>query len=138
MKIKLTDGAKAPQRATAGAAAFDLVALEAVNIPAGRTGKVRTGLHIECPESYAALVCSRSGMASKGITVANVPGIVDDDYRGEVIVILYNRTRKGYTVQAGDRVAQLMIVPVLRPEFEVDSELSNTQRGAGGFVSTGH
>ena len=137
MKIKLTDGAKAPQRATAGAAAFDLVALEAVNIPAGRTSKVRTGLHIECPEGFAALVCSRSGLASKGLTVANVPGIIDDDYRGEVIVILYNRTRKGYTVAAGDRVAQLMIVPVLRPEFEIVDELSDTERGAGGFGSTG-
>jgi dUTP pyrophosphatase len=137
MKIKLTDGAKAPQRATAGAAALDLVALEPVNIPAGRTGKVRTGLHIECPEGFAALVCSRSGLASKGITVANAPGIVDSDYRGEVCVILHNRTRKGYTVQAGDRVAQLMIVPVLRPEFEVVDELSDTERGAGGFGSTG-
>ena len=99
---------------------------------------VHTGIAVEIPEGYCGLIFARSGLASKrGLAPANKVGVIDADYRGEVMVALHNHTDKAATVDAGERVAQLAIVPFLKAEYEEAEELSDTVRGAGGFGSTG-
>ena len=99
---------------------------------------VHTGIAIEVPQGYAALIFARSGLASKrGLAPANKVGVVDSDYRGEVMVALHNHSGLEQTVEQGERVAQLVIVPYLRAEFTETEALSQTQRGEGGFGSTG-
>ena len=130
-----------PYYATPGAAAMDLHACmdEAVTIPAGERKVIPTGLAIALPDAgWVALVFARSGLGIKhGIALSNGVGVIDSDYRGELRVGLTNLSDTPYTVQPGDRVAQLMVVPVARAcVLELD-ELPATQRGAGGFGSTG-
>ncbi len=132
----------APYYATPGAAAMDLHAcIDApVEIPAGQRRIIPTGLAIALPSAdYVALIFARSGLGIKhGIAPANCVGVIDSDYRGEVQVGLLNSNLSGsYTIQPGDRIAQLMITPVLQVETEVVDELGTTDRGAGGFGSTG-
>ena len=130
-----------PFYATAGAAAMDLHACvdAPVVIPARGRAVIPTGLAIALPSAdYVALVYARSGLGIKhGIAPANCVGVIDSDYRGEIMVGLQNSGDTDYTVQPADRIAQLMIAPVLRPELELVDELDDTDRGAGGFGSTG-
>lgn len=131
----------APFYASAGAAAMDLHAcLDApLAIPAGQRRSVPTGIAIALPSAdYVALVYARSGLGIKhGIAPANCVGVIDSDYRGEVKVALQNHGDQPYTVHCGDRIAQMAVMPVFQPELEWTGELPDTQRGAGGFGSTG-
>ena len=133
-------GAIIPEYKTAGAAGADLCALlEApLTIPAGRSAMVPTGLFFEIPEGYEVQVRPRSGLAAKnGVTVLNTPGTIDSDYRGEIKVILINLGRDDFTINNGDRIAQMIIAPVIQASFTITDSLSETERGAGGFGSTG-
>ncbi len=131
----------APFYASAGAAAMDLHACmdEAVTIPAGGRKVIPTGIAIALPSAdYVALVFARSGLGIKhGIAPANCVGVIDSDYRGEIMVGLHNAGDTDYTIQPGDRIAQLMITPVVQAAVTLVDELDDTQRGAGGFGSTG-
>jgi len=131
----------APFFATAGSAAMDLCACvdEPVTIPAGGRVAVPSGIAIALPSAdYVALVFARSSMGvKKGICLANGVGVIDSDYRGEITVGLLNTGSGDYTVLPGDRIAQLMVVPVVQPEIRLVDELDETERGAGGFGSTG-
>lgn len=138
---KKREGAIIPQRATAGAAGMDLYACidEDITIKAGESALVATGIAIELPsKEMAAFVFARSGLATKfGIALANSVGVVDSDYRGEIYVSLRNFSAKDYTVKQNERIAQMIIMPVLPVSFcEVES-LEGTVRGEGGFGSTG-
>jgi dUTP pyrophosphatase len=130
-----------PAYATDGAAAMDLHAClaEPVVIPAGSRGRIPTGIAIELPDpAMVALVFPRSGLASKhGISLSNAVGVIDSDYRGEVICLVKNESDRDFTVNPGDRLAQLGFFPVLRVRWEEVAELEDTPRGAGGFGSTG-
>lgn len=130
-----------PAYATAGAAAMDLCACmeEPVTLaPGGRQG-IPTGIAIALPgPEYVALVCSRSGMGARhGITLSNSVGVIDSDYRGELKVPMVNLGKEPYTIQPGERVAQLCIAPVYTAAFAPVQELGDTTRGEGGFGSTG-
>lgn len=138
--IRLSPEAKIPVYSSPEAAGADLCALSETPlvIKPGETAMVHTGIAIEVPQGYAALIFARSGLASKrGLAPANKVGVVDSDYRGEVMVALHNHSGLEQTVEQGERVAQLVIVPYLRAEFTETEALSQTQRGEGGFGSTG-
>ena len=142
LKIKkLRDAAKIPFRATDGSAGMDLYACidEAVEIMPHEIRVIPTGIAIELESAdYVAYIYARSGLAIKnGIAPANCVGVIDSDYRGEICVGLLNQTEKAFTVNPEERIAQMVISPVILPTIEVVDELSNTQRGAGGFGSTG-
>ena len=130
-----------PYYASAGAAAMDLHAclVGAVTIPAGERRVIPTGLAIALPSAdYVALVFARSGLGIKhGVAPSNCVGVIDSDYRGEVMVGLQNSGDSDFTIQPGDRIAQLMVVPVVQAQIRMVPELDETQRGAGGFGSTG-
>lgn len=137
---KLNPAATLPAYGTPGAAGADLYAClpEPVVIAPGETFWVPTGLSLEIPSGYAGLVFARSSMGAKrGLAPANKVGVIDSDYRGEVRVVLLNHSRQNQTVSPGERVAQLLITPVLAPAFVLADELEQTQRGSGGFGSTG-
>ena len=142
MKIgiaKLNENAILPTRGSKSAAGYDLYAcLDAdVTIEAGKVAKIGTGLSVEVPEGYFGGIFARSGLAVKeGLRPANCVGVADSDYRGEYIVALYNDSDTAKTVHHGDRIAQLLVLPYLECEFE-ERELTETQRGSGGFGSTG-
>jgi dUTP pyrophosphatase len=136
---KLTEKAKLPSKATEGAAAYDLYAVENVYIPHGETAVVSTGIALSIPEGWKGEVYSRSGLASKGIFVANSPGKIDSDYRGEIKVILHNTRREIVGIHAGERIAQFEINPVYTIDWEPqDVDVDETERGDGGFGSTGN
>lgn len=133
-------GAKLPTYGSAQAAGADLYACleKDLSIHPGQTVFVPTGISLEVPEHCAGLVYARSGLACKrGLAPANKVGVIDSDYRGEVFVALYNHGGEVQTVSNGERIAQLVITPVLQPHYEEASELDNTARGEGGFGSTG-
>ena len=136
---KLTDTAKLPVYGSAYAAGADLYSDEgAFTVAPGETHLVHTGLSIEIPEGYGGFIYARSGLATKrGLAPANKVGVIDADYRGEIMVSLHNHSNKPQTEEAGERVAQLVIAPFLKAEFEETDELSDTVRGEGGFGSTG-
>ena len=131
----------APFYASAGAAAMDLHACvdDPVTIPAGGRKVIPTGIAIALPSAdYVALVFARSGLGIKhGIAPANCVGVIDSDYRGEIMVGLQNSGSTDYTVHSAERIAQMMITPVVQAEINLVDELDDTQRGAGGFGSTG-
>ena len=142
VKIKLTRGAALPAYATDGSAALDLrAALEGgnVSIPAGGRALIPTGIAISPEtEGVVAIVAARSGLAIKhGITLSNGIGVIDSDYRGEIQVGLINTSDKEFRVNDGDRIAQLMFMPVLTANLIASDTLDQTGRGAGGFGSTG-
>ncbi|HYW08715.1 MAG TPA: dUTP diphosphatase [Longimicrobium sp.] len=127
-----------PAYATEGAAGMDLLAAAALTIPPGGRALVPTGLAIALPAGFELQVRPRSGLALKhGITVLNAPGTVDEDYRGEVGVILLNAGDAPFAVARGDRVAQAVFAPVVRAAWEEVAALPDSARGAGGFGSTG-
>ncbi len=137
---KLDPRAVLPSRGSPFSAGADLHAcMDApLTVGPGETVFIHTGLTAEIPEGYAGFVFARSGLASKsGLAPANKVGVVDSDYRGEYMVALLNHSNKPVTVNPGDRVAQLVVMPVAFTEFQEAEELSETQRGAGGFGSTG-
>lgn len=142
LKIKrLNPRAVLPSRGTDGSAGMDLRALldEPVTVPAGGRVMVPTGIAIQLPSSETVgLVYARSGLAVKhGLTLSNCVGVIDSDYTGEIRVGLVNLSDAAYTIQPDERIAQLVIAPVLLPEIEEVGELDQTGRGAGGFGSTG-
>jgi len=138
---KLTDTAKIPTRGTAYAAGYDLYADidESVDILPHETCKISTGLAVEIPEGYFGAIFARSGMAvKKDLVPANAVGVIDADYRGDIVVALHNNSNTSVrTVNPGDRIAQLVILPFLEVEFNQVDELQETDRGDGGFGSTG-
>lgn len=136
----VADGAQIPVYKTAGAAGCDVCAfLQApVTLKPLERALIPTGLSFAIPAGYEMQVRPRSGLAAKnGVTVLNTPGTIDSDYRGEVKVILINLSNEAFTVQNGDRIAQLIVAPVTTGAFTAVAELSSTERGAGGFGSTG-
>lgn len=143
---KLHPEATIPRRATAGAACFDLHALieddihgdDALVIRPDTQSVIRTGLAFQVPEGHVMLVYSRSGHGFKnGVRLSNATGVIDSDYRGEIKVALHNDGRARFTVRHGDRIAQAMIVPVPTVDLVEVDDLSATERGTGGFGSTG-
>lgn len=132
--------AESPHYAHPGDAGADLVSTEAVRLDPGHRALIRTGVRIALPEGFAAFVVPRSGLAAKhGITVVNSPGTVDAGYRGEIMVTLLNTDRDHpYEIAVGDRIAQLIVMPVARAQFLPVDELPDSVRGAGGFGSTGY
>lgn len=142
LKVKLVrEGAQLPKRETPGSAGHDLRACieEDLIIPAGEGVRLPTGIAIEMESAeYVAIIASRSSMAYKyGIAMGNGIGVIDSDYRGEISVFLRNNSDADFVVHPGDRVAQLLLMPVALPEIIEADELSDTERGAGGFGSTG-
>lgn len=131
----------APRFATAGAAAMDLCACvdEPVRLASGQRALIPTGIAIALPDAdHVALVFARSGLGiKKGVCLSNGVGVIDSDYRGQIGVGLVNLSDEDYTVQPGDRIAQLMVTPVVRPTLSFVEELDETERGRGGFGSTG-
>ena len=133
-------GAIIPEYKTSGAAGADLCALldAPLTIPAGSSAMIPTGLFFEIPQGYEVQVRPRSGLAAKnGVTVLNTPGTIDSDYRGEIKVILINLGNQDFTINSGDRIAQMVIAPVIQASFTITDSLSETERGSGGFGSTG-
>lgn len=136
----LRPGATLPAYGSAGAAGADLTACltESVIIAPGQTAFIPTGLAMEVPAGCAGLIYARSGMACKqGLAPANKVGVIDSDYRGEVVVALHNHGQEPRTIEPGQRIAQMLITPVLTPAYEAVQALSDTLRDAGGFGSTG-
>lgn len=137
---KLSPNAILPTYGSAGAAAADLYACldTPVTIAPGETVFIPTGLSMEIPVGCAGLIYARSSMGAKrGLAPANKVGVIDSDYRGEIKVVLLNHSGAEQTVAPGERIAQMIITPVLTPDYKEVDELTNTDRGAGGFGSTG-
>ncbi|MEM1051223.1 MAG: dUTP diphosphatase [Pseudomonadota bacterium] len=132
------DGLPLPAYATEGAAGMDVVSAEDVTIACGARHAVATGLSVAIPQGYEIQVRPRSGLAFKhGITVPNTPGTIDSDYRGELKVLLINHGPEEFVISRGDRVAQLVVAPVTQGVWQEVDELDATDRGTGGFGSTG-
>ena len=139
---KLDERAKLPTYGSEYAAGADLYALlgeeEMLSIAPGETKMCHTGIALAIPEGHVGLICARSGLSVKqGLAPANKVGVIDADYRGEVMVALHNHSAETRTVSHGDRIAQLLIMPVAQADFEEADTLPDTKRGAGGFGSTG-
>ena len=137
---KLNDKAVVPTYGSEFSAGADLYACidEPITIEAGKTVLVHTGIAMEIPVGYVGLVFARSGLASKkGLAPANKVGVIDADYRGEIMVALHNHSDEARTIEVGERVAQIALLPFLAADFEVVDDLTDTTRGAGGFGSTG-
>lgn len=142
LKIKkISENAVIPTRGSKDAAGFDLYCAESsfVEIFPGSTVKIHTGIQMEIPDGYVGLLFARSGIAiKKGLRPANAVGVIDSDYRGEIIVALHNDSNTAQYVNPGDRVAQIVIVKYFAPSIkEVIEDLSETERGEGGFGSSG-
>lgn len=142
LKIKiLSDEVAIPEYATCGSAGMDLCAniSEILQISPGETLRVPTGIAIALPDAdHVALICARSGLSIRhGITLANGVGVIDSDYRGEILVGLHNQSDRTYEIEPGERIAQMLILPICRPELTLCDTLDETERGASGFGSTG-
>ena len=141
VRVKLLKyGAKLPTYGSAEAAGADLYACltEPVTIASGETAFIPTGIALEVPQGCAGLIYARSGLACKrGLAPANKVGVVDSDYRGEILVALHNHGKNPQTIENGERVAQFVITPVLTPVYEMAKDLTDTCRDQGGFGSTG-
>ncbi|GAA5936088.1 hypothetical protein JCM3775_003576 [Rhodotorula graminis] len=133
---RLVDAAKMPARGSALAAGYDLAAAEAKVVPAQGKALISTGLAIAVPEGTYGRIAPRSGLASKHM-IDTGAGVIDADYRGEVKVLLFNHAKEDFQVNAGDRVAQLILERIVTPEPQEVASLADTERGAGGFGSTG-
>ena len=141
VSVKLLDPrAKLPTYGTDHAAGADLYALThgPVEIAPGGTALIRTGIAVAIPQGYMGLIFARSGLATKqGLAPANKVGVIDSDYRGELIVFLHNHSNRPHTIEDGERIAQMVITPCFTAQFQIVDELDETQRGSGGFGSTG-
>lgn len=136
---KLNDRAVVPSYGSVCAAGADLRALtdRDIEIAPGETYLVHTGIALQIPDGLAGFIYARSGLASKsGLAPANKVGVIDSDYRGEIMVALHNHSNKSATIRCGDRIAQIVFAPYYEAEF-TDGEFDETERGAGGFGSTG-
>jgi len=134
------EGLELPRYASSGSAGMDLRAAiaEPVTLQPGEIGRVSTGLRVAIPEGYEAQIRPRSGLALKhGLTIPNAPGTIDADYRGVLQVILANLGREPFTIRRGDRIAQMVIAAVSRAELRPVPQLDDTERGEGGFGSSG-
>ena len=141
ISVKLLDtNAKLPVYGTDFSAGADLYACSEspVEIGPGQSCIIRTGIAVQIPEGYAGFVFARSGMASKqGLAPSNKVGVIDSDYRGEIMVSLYNHSQQSRTVSNGDRIAQIVIMPYVKAVWDIMPELDDSLRGDGGFGSTG-
>ena len=138
IKIKKDNGVELPIYKTEGSAGMDLCSLDTVIIEPLERAKIHTGIYIELQEGYEAQIRARSGLAcNHGITLANCIGTIDSDYRGEIIVCLINLSKESDTVNKGDRIAQMVIAEYVRADIIDTDKLTNTERGIGGFGSTG-
>jgi dUTP pyrophosphatase len=136
---RLTDAARIPSRAHDGDAGLDLYAAESARIAPGERASVGTGIAVAIPDGHAGLVLPRSGLAARhGIALVNAPGLIDSGYRGEVRVLLLNTDGSdAFDIEVGDRIAQLLVAPIVVPELAEADDLDQTVRGAGGFGSSG-
>ena len=137
---KLNPAACLPRRATLGSAGYDLCACieRPLTVKPGQTVPVPTGLAMALPKGYGGFVFARSGLGIRhGVVPGNCVGVIDSDYRGEILVGLQNSGDADYVIQPADRIAQLMVVPVVQAQVKMVDQLDETQRGAGGFGSTG-
>jgi dUTP pyrophosphatase len=136
---RLDDRAKLPTRAYPGDAGLDMYALEDGVLGPGERASVRTGIAVEVPEGQAGLVLPRSGLAARqGIAIVNAPGLIDSGYRGEIRVLLLNTDREAaFEFSGGERIAQLVLVRIETPDIAEVDELATSERGAGGFGSSG-
>jgi dUTP pyrophosphatase len=131
-------GLDLPVYATDGSAGMDIVSAETLRLAPGARHAVATGLAVAIPQGYEIQVRPRSGLALKhGITVPNTPGTIDSDYRGELKIILINHSSDTFAIERGDRIAQLVLAPVTQAAWQEVDVLDDTERGAGGFGSTG-
>lgn len=136
--IRVENDACIPYYATENSSGMDLLANEEIELPPGEIAAVATGIRIAIPPGYEGQVRPRSGLALKsGLSIPNAPGTIDSDYRGEIKVILINHGKEPVRIQKGDRIAQLVICPVVRACWEVLDSLPESSRGEGGFGSTG-
>lgn len=139
VKVITNDNALIPKYQTSGSAGCDLISTVDVVIPLGSRRIIGTGLKLEIPSRFGAMVCSRSGLAAKhGIHVLNGNGIIDNDYVGEIKVILHNAGQEDFIIKKGDRIAQLLFFPIFQAIFQTTTKLAETIRGEGGFGSTGN
>ena len=137
---KLDPAAKLPSYKTKGASGMDLLAFieNSVNIKPQTSKLISTGLSVAFSEGYEIQIRPRSGLAAKNnISVLNTPGTIDSDYRGELKIIIYNHGNEDFVIKNGDRIAQMVLVPIVKMEFEETNDLPETIRGEGGFGSTG-
>lgn len=133
---KLEDGARVPEYAHPGDAGMDVFALQDVVLQAGERGMVRTGVAMKVPEGYVALVWDKSGRAVKE-GLSTMAGVIDSGYRGEVQIVVLNTSSEAVTIEAGQKVAQVLIQPLISATINEVSQLDDTSRGDGGFGSTG-
>ena len=137
---KLDPEVKLPSYKTKGASGMDLIAFikDPINIKPQTSKLISTGLSVAFSENYEIQIRPRSGLAAKNnISVLNTPGTIDSDYRGELKIIIYNHGNEDFVIKNGDRIAQMVLVPIVKIEFEETNDLSETIRGEGGFGSTG-
>ena len=137
---KLKSSAKLPSYKTSGASGMDLMACieKTINLEPGKSCLVPTGLSVAFPKEYEIQIRPRSGLAAKNnISVLNTPGTIDSDYRGELKIILYNHSKVNFTINNNDRVAQMILTPIIKMELEESDKLPDSIRGEGGFGSTG-
>ena len=137
---KFDKNIKLPAYKTSGSSGMDLTAYikNKITINPGKTAMIPTGIAVAIPKNYEIQIRPRSGLAAKkGISVLNTPGTIDSDYRGEIKIILINLSKKSFVVKSGDRIAQMVLCPVMKAKFKEITNLSKTIRGKGGFGSTG-
>lgn len=135
---RLTENAKIPTRATYGSAGYDIYSSEDVHVSKNAVTKVHTGISVSFPQGYKLEIVPRSGLAFKrGVNIVNTPATIDSDYRGEIIVGLIGHTENQVYIEKGERIAQCILVPIEPIDFQLVTELDDTERGAGGFGSTG-
>ena len=137
---KFDKNIKLPVYKTSGSSGMDLVAYikKKITIYPGKTAMISTGIAVAIPKKYEIQIRPRSGLAAKnGISVLNTPGTIDSDYRGEIKIILINLSQKSFVVEPGDRIAQMILCPIVKGKFKEVKKLPGTVRGKGGFGSTG-
>lgn len=137
LKVTLDDGGYMPEYMHDSDAGMDLRAAESVTIPVGKSYKVKTGVHVEIPAGYVGLQFPWSGLGSKGVTLRNAVGVIDSGYRGEILCPIWNTTDEPYTVLAGSRISQLVIVPYIHCNIVKVIEVDESDRGEAGYGSTG-